>query len=109
MNATQTNAGLENDCERNRAFTLTELLVVLATLALLAAVVLPALAKSGDNSARTVCLNNLRQMGTALNLYTGENQDYLPWPNWGNDASPPYPAGWAYAGMCNGLPVVSPP
>ena len=104
-NVTQTAAGLENNCERNRAFTLTELLVVLATLALLAAVVLPALAKSGDNSTRMVCLNNLRQLGTALNLYTGENQDYLPWPNWGNEGSPPCPRGWLYVGQSYGLPV----
>ncbi len=103
-NVTQTAAGLENNCKRNHAFTLTELLVVLATLAILAAVVLPALAKSGDNSARMVCLNNLRQMGTAQNLYAGENQDYLAWPNWGNDG-PPCPPGWAYAGECGGLPI----
>jgi prepilin-type N-terminal cleavage/methylation domain-containing protein len=100
-NTPQTTAGLENNCKRNRAFTLTELLVVLATLAILAAVVLPALAKSGDNSTRMVCLNNLRQLGTALNLYTGENQDYLPWPNWGNEGSPPCPRGWLYAGNCS--------
>ena len=66
----------------------------MATLAILAAVILPALAKSGDNGARMVCLNNLRQLGTALNMYTGENQDYLPWPNWGNDNTAP--AGWLY-------------
>ena len=99
-NAPQTTAGLENNCEHNRAFTLIELLVVMATLAVLAVLILPALAKSGDNGARMVCLNNLRQLGTALNLYTGENQDYMPWPNWGNDNSPPCPAGWLYKGNC---------
>ena len=99
-NATQTTGGLENNCERNHAFTLIELLVVMATLAVLAVLILPALAKSGDNGARMVCLNNLRQLGTALNLYTGENQDYMPWPNWGNDNSPPCPAGWLYKGNC---------
>jgi type II secretory pathway pseudopilin PulG len=69
----------------------------MATLAILAAVILPALAKSGDNGMRTVCLNNLRQMGMALNMYVGENQDYMPWPNWGADASPPCPRGWLYS------------
>jgi type II secretory pathway pseudopilin PulG len=97
----KTNAGLShpeliNNCERECAFTLTELLVVMATLAILAAVMLPALAKSGDNGMRTVCLNNLRQLGTALNMYVGENQDTMPWPNWGNNG-PPCPAGWLYS------------
>jgi prepilin-type N-terminal cleavage/methylation domain-containing protein len=89
------------------AFTLIELLVVIATLAVLAVLILPVLAKSGDNGARMVCLNNLRQLGTALNQYTGENQDYLPWPNWGNDASPPCPAGWLYKGDCGSIPLTT--
>ena len=89
-------------CARERAFTLTDLLVVMATLAILAALILPALAKSGDNGARTVCLNNLRQLGMALNMYAGENQDTMPWPNWGNDPlSAGCPAGWLYAGNPN--------
>ena len=97
----KTNAGLshpelKNNCERECAFTLTELLVVMATLAILAAVMLPALAKSGDNGMRTACLNNLRQLGTALNMYVGENQDTMPWPNWGYNG-PPCPAGWLYS------------
>ena len=100
-NATQTAAGLENNCECNRAFTLTELLVVMATLAILAAVILPALAKSGDNGMQTVCLNNLKQMGMALNMYVAENQDTMPWVNLGNDASPPVPPGWLYKGSPN--------
>jgi prepilin-type N-terminal cleavage/methylation domain-containing protein len=89
------------------AFTLIELLVVIVTLAVLAVLILPVLAKSGDNGARMVCLNNLRQLGTALNQYTGENQDYMPWPNWGNDASPPCPAGWLYKGDCAGIPLTT--
>jgi type II secretory pathway pseudopilin PulG len=93
--------GINNTGERERAFTLTDLLVVMATLAILATVILPALAKSGDNGARTVCLNNLRQLGTASNMYLTDDQDYLPWPNWGCDASPPCPAGWLYAGNPN--------
>jgi hypothetical protein len=75
------------------------LLVVMATLAILAAVMLPVLAKSGDNGMRMGCLNNLRQLGMAQNMYTGENQDTMPWPNWGTDSSPPCPPGWLYAGV----------
>ena len=84
-NADPSHPGLKNTCAHDRAFTLTDLLVVMATLAILAAVMLPAPARSGDDGARTVCLNNLRQMGMALNIYVSENQDYLPWVNWGND------------------------
>jgi prepilin-type N-terminal cleavage/methylation domain-containing protein len=87
-------SGLKNKCGRERAFTLTELLVVMATLAILAAVILPALARSGDNGMQTVCLNNLRQLGMAQNMYAGENQDTMPWPNWGQDSDAP--AGWLY-------------
>jgi hypothetical protein len=36
-----------------------------------------------------------------LNMYVNDNQDYLPWPNWGNDPNPPCPAGWCYAGNGN--------
>jgi type II secretory pathway pseudopilin PulG len=77
-NADPSPHGLRNTCARERAFTLTDLLVVMATLAILAAVMLPALARSGDNGMRMACLNNLRQLGMAQNMYTGENQDYMP-------------------------------
>jgi type II secretory pathway pseudopilin PulG len=100
-NADISNPKLKNSCERERAFTLTDLLVVMATLAILAALILPALAKSGDNGMRTVCLNNLRQMGMALNMYAGENQDTMPWVNWGTDPTPPCPRGWLYGGNPN--------
>jgi type II secretory pathway pseudopilin PulG len=98
-NADPSPHGLKNTCARECAFTLTDLLVVMTTVAILAAVMLPALAKSGDNGARVVCSNNLRQMGMALNMYVEENQDTMPWPNWGNDNSPPCPPGWLYAGV----------
>ncbi len=85
----------QNPGTRERAFTLTDLLVVMATLAILAAVILPVLARSGDNGMRMVCLNNLRQMGTAQNMYLTDDQDYMPWPNWGCDGD--CPAGWLYS------------
>jgi prepilin-type N-terminal cleavage/methylation domain-containing protein len=60
------------------AFSLVELLVVLAVLAILAALLLPAIAKSKGKAERAVCLGNLRQWGTAISMYAGENQNSFP-------------------------------
>jgi prepilin-type N-terminal cleavage/methylation domain-containing protein/prepilin-type processing-associated H-X9-DG protein len=59
-------------------FTLIELLVVIAIIAILAALLLPVLAKSKDQAIRTECKSNLHQFNIALHIYTGENKDYLP-------------------------------
>jgi type II secretory pathway pseudopilin PulG len=101
-NASQMSAAVPGRFPPDCAFTLTELVVVMGTLAVLGLVVLPALARSGDDSARTVCANNLRQLGTALNMYAGENQDYMPWPNWGDGGGAAPVNGWLYGNHgCN--------
>jgi prepilin-type N-terminal cleavage/methylation domain-containing protein len=61
---------------RQRAFSLVELLVVLAIIALLIAILLPSLNKAREQANRTRCLNNIRQIGTALVVYMNDFGDY---------------------------------
>jgi prepilin-type N-terminal cleavage/methylation domain-containing protein/prepilin-type processing-associated H-X9-DG protein len=75
------------------AFTLIELLVVIAIIAILAALLLPVLAKARDKSYKVYCMNNGHQIALAAQLYAADNSEWLP-PN-GLDQT----FGWVRGGL----------
>ena len=69
---------MTRDSELENAFTLLELLAVIAIIGILAALLLPALNKASASAKRTSCLNNLRQINLAVRQYADDHNSLLP-------------------------------
>ena len=67
---------------KRRHFTLIELLIVIAIIAILASMLLPALSRARSKAHETGCRNNLKQVGTTISMYADSNHDVLPNAGW---------------------------
>ena len=74
-------------CGKRQGFSLVELLVVVAAIAILMGLLLPALKVAKQKAFQTFCANNMKQMGLAINSYTIDNDDWMPLSR----IVPPYP------------------
>jgi prepilin-type N-terminal cleavage/methylation domain-containing protein len=91
-------------------FTLIELLMVIAIIALLAAMMLPALAKAKQKAKRSNCLSNLRQISIGTSIYLDDSGDRMPWvPDAELQLTPPVnSSGKRYNSMGSFLPLLHP-
>jgi prepilin-type N-terminal cleavage/methylation domain-containing protein len=85
---------------KQNAFTLIELLVTIAIIAILTALLLPALSRAKNQASKATDINNLNQFMVATHLYTSDDGDVLPPPNWDGGGFPGPQGtntGWLYA------------
>lgn len=72
----------KSDIKTCKSFTLMELLIVITIIAILAALLLPVLNKARESARGTACSGNMKQLGTGIIMYAGDNQDWLPTTGW---------------------------
>src|ERR1041384_3228710 len=82
---------------RSKDFTLVELLVVIGIIALLISILLPALGRVREQADRVKCQSNIKQIATAMTMYTDEWKGVVPFCNWlGQEQNNYKSAGWLY-------------